>query len=458
MTLPAALALLAPSAPPAPARRQALRAGAATLAVLAAPTLIGCTPKSAGPLRFWAMGREGEVVGELLTDFQAEHPDIAVRLDAPPWSAAHEKLLTAFAGDATPDLAQLGNTWVPEFAALGALQPLDAWVASTPALQPADWFDGIWQTNVVDGQLLGLPWYVDTRLLFYRRDLFERAGITQPVGTWSALVAALTALQHSGIKHPLLLPLNEFEPLLALALQQGEPLLRDGGRWGNFRSAGFQRAMDFFLARFESGQAPPINNTQIANLWQEFGRGTFAAYISGPWNIGELNRRLGLERRRDWATAPLPAPDSQATAASGAAPRPGASTAGGSSLVVFKKSPRQAQALTLMAWLAQPAVQQRFHALTGNLPPRRSTWARPGADGVALADEDKTRAFAVQLENVKPAPAVPEWERIAQEMQQLAQRAVFEHQSPLVMATALDARVDGFLEKRRWMLAQQGRA
>ena len=126
--------------------------------------------------------------------------------------------------------------------------------------------------------------------------------------------------------------------------------------------------------------------------------------------------------------------------------------------MVFKRSKRQADALTLLAWLAQPAIQQRFHAMTGNLPPRRSTWALPGPDGVPLAQEEKTRAFATQLERVRPAPAVPEWERIAQEMQQLAQRAVFERQSPLAMATTLDARVDGFLEKRRWMLDKKAPA
>ena len=460
-------------------RRSVLKATAVSLA---APALLACTPKSAGPLRFWALGREGEVVGELLADFQRQHPHIPVRVDALPFSAAHEKLLTAFAGDATPDLAQLGNSWIAEFAAVNALLPLGPWLAATPALQPADWFEGIWATNVVDGQLLGLPWYVDTRLLFYRRDLFERAGIHRPPATWAEWTHTLQALQASGIQHPLLLPLNEFEPLLALALQQPDPLLRDGGRWGNFRSAGFQRALGFFLDRFSTGQAPALTNNQIANLWQEFGRGTFAAYISGPWNIGELDRRLGPARRRDWATAPLPAPDglpdalpdrslhgsphglphglsdSHSAAAPRAQPRPGTSTAGGSSLVVFKRSSRQADALTLLAWLAQPAVQQRFFALTGNLPPRRSTWALPGPGGLALADDDKARAFATQLENVKPAPAVPEWERIAQEMQQLAQRAVFERQSPLAMATALDARVDGFLEKRRWMLARRGAA
>lgn len=436
---------------PVARRRSLLKAAAATLA---APALVACTAKSAGPLRFWALGREGEVVGELLADFQRQHPHISVRVHALPWSAAHEKLLTAFAGDATPDVAQLGNSWIAEFAAVNALLPLGPWVAATPALQPGDWFDGIWATNVVGGQLLGLPWYVDTRLLFYRRDLFERAGIARPPATWAEWVRTLQALQASGIPHPLLLPLNEFEPLLALALQQPDPLLRDGGRWGNFRSAGFQRALGFFLDRFNTGQAPALTNNQVANLWQEFGRGTFAAYISGPWNIGELDRRLGLARRRDWATAPLPAPQADTAAKPGAKLRPGTSTAGGSSLVVFKRSTRQADALTLLAWLAQPAVQQRFYALTGNLPPRRSTWALPGPGGRTLVDDDKARAFATQLENVKAAPAVPEWERIAQEMQQLAQRAVFERQSPLAMATALDARVDGFLEKRRWLLAR----
>jgi multiple sugar transport system substrate-binding protein len=139
-------------------------------------------------------------------------------------------------------------------------------------------------------------------------------------------------------------------------------------------------------------------------------------------------------------------------------PGPGTSTAGGASLVVFKRSKRQADALILLAWLAQPAIQQRFHAMTGNLPPRRSTWQLAASDGVPLAQEDKTRAFAAQLERVRPAPAVPEWERIAQEMQQLAQRAVAERQRPLAMATTLDERVDAFLEKRRWMLDQKANA
>ncbi len=67
------------------------------------------------------MGREGEVVQKLMPEFERRHPGLRLRVQQIPWSAAHEKLLTAYAGDAMPDIFQLGNTWVPEFVALGAL-------------------------------------------------------------------------------------------------------------------------------------------------------------------------------------------------------------------------------------------------------------------------------------------------------------------------------------------------
>ena len=121
-------------------------------------------------------GLAGEVVATLLPEFERAHPGIRVDVQQLPWSAAHEKLLTAFAGDATPDICQLGNTWIPEFVALRALEPLDAFIAAS-SVDPRDFFDGIWDTNVVAERVYGVPWYVDTRLLFYRRDLLEAAGV-----------------------------------------------------------------------------------------------------------------------------------------------------------------------------------------------------------------------------------------------------------------------------------------
>lgn len=414
-------------------RRLLTAAGAAALA--------GCASDSDRTLRFWAMGRESEVVAELMPGFEREHPGVRVKVEQLPWTAAHEKLLTAFAGDATPDLAQVGNTWLPEMQALGALEPLEPWLARTPALLASDYFEGIWATNAPGGQRVGLPWYVDTRLMFVRQDLLARAGVPRPPLNWDEWRAALTQLRQHGVATPLLLPTNEFEPLLALALQQPGEVLRDHGRFGNFSSPDFRRALGFYVERFRRGDAPGLTNNQVANVWQEFGRGTFAFYISGPWNIGEFKRRLPVELADAWTTAELPGPDG-----------PGASIAGGASFAMFRRSRLKAEAWALISYLSRPEVQLAFYRLTGDLPPRRSTWAMPLADGRTLAEDRHAAAFRRQLERVRPPPAVPEWERIAQEMQLAAARVVGGRETEDAAVRGLDARVDGILEKRRWML------
>lgn len=401
----------------------------------------GCTRRDAHTIRFWAMGREGEVVGPLLADFERSHPGLRVRLEQLPWSAAHEKLLTAFAGDATPDLAQLGNTWLPEFAALRALAPLDERVASAPDLDPRDFFSGIWDANRPEGRLLGVPWYVDTRLQFFRTDMLERAGYAALPTDWAAWRRALVAIRRAAGpgKHAALLPVNEFEPLVAFALQTGEPLLREGGRYGNFRGAGFRRVWRFFLSLYEDGLAPTTTASEIANVWNEFARGFFSVYISGPWQIGEFRRRLPAALQDRWGTAPLPGPDG-----------PGASIAGGSSLAVFARSPRQDAAWELLRFLSQPSAQQRLHALTGNLPPRRTAWSDP-----ALAGDVHAKAFRDQLERALPVPAVAEWERIATEMRIVLERVLRGDVGEAAALVELDARTDRILAKRRWMLERR---
>ncbi len=416
---------------------------AGLLLMIAAVSLVaacGASSRDVTVVRFWAMGREGEVVAELLPEFERDHPGVRVDVQSLPWTAAHEKLLTAFAGDATPDVCQLGNTWIPEFVALRAIEPLDRYVAASPVVDPGDYFSGILDTNRVDGELFGVPWYVDTRLLFYRRDLLAQAGFAEPPRSWDEWTRALAAIkQRAGpSRYSILLPLNEFEPLLALALQQQEPLLRDGGRWGNFESAGFRRTLGFYLDMYRQGWAPPLTNTDISNVWNEFGRGYFAFYISGPWNIGEFKRRLPSDEQGNWMTAALPGPDG-----------PGASIAGGSSLVLFRSARSKAAAWQLIEYLSQPSVQRRFHEMTGDLPPRRATW-----NDEHLQTDEYARAFRDQLERVKPAPKVPEWERIANELRLVTERAVHGEISVDQAAHELDSRANAILEKRRWMLAR----
>ena len=146
----------------------ASRAVACLWGAILLPALGGCDGGGGTApvtLRFWAMGREGEVVQELVRGFEAEQPGVRVLVQQIPWTAAHEKLLTAHVGRSTPDLAQLGNTWIAEFVALQALQPLDGLLARSAALDSTAFFAGIWDTNRIDGAVFGVPWYVDLSLI-----------------------------------------------------------------------------------------------------------------------------------------------------------------------------------------------------------------------------------------------------------------------------------------------------
>jgi multiple sugar transport system substrate-binding protein len=296
-------------------------------------------------------------------------------------------------------------------------------------------------TNVVDDTLFGVPWYVDTRVMFYRTDLLRDAGVTAPPETWAqwrdALVKVRARQQPGGF--PALLPLNEWAQPVILGLQAGSPLLVDHGTRGGFRDPRFRKGFEFYISLFTDSLAPSLAATQISNVFQEFAAGRVAFYVTGPWNVGEFRKRLPDSLQNSWATAPLPGPDSA-----------GVSLAGGSSIVIMRKSAHKAAAWKLLAFLADPARQARFFTQTGDLPARRSAWDVP-----ALAGDRHLAAFRTQLGRAVPIPAVPEIELIVSRVAQAAESAARGQQTVDQALAALDADVDRILEKRRWLLAQR---
>jgi multiple sugar transport system substrate-binding protein len=126
----------------------------------------------------------------------------------------------------------------------------------------------------------------------------------------------------------------------------------------------------------------------------------------------------------------------------------GGGAAGGSSFAIFHSSKNKQIAWQLAEYLAAVEQQRKFYELTGDLPPRRSVWNFP-----ELANDEYVRAFHEQLEHVVPTPKVPEWERIAQEMRLVAERAI---RGGVPIDTALrdfDAKTDEILAKRRALLS-----
>ena len=397
-------------------------------------------------VRFWGLGREGEVVKELLPAFRKRYPDVRVEVQQIPWTAAHEKLLTAFVGESLPDVAQIGNTWLPEFRTLGALEDLGPRVARSAVVAPESYFPGIWDTNLVEGVLCGVPWYVDTRALFYRKDLLKAAGVAAPPKTWDEWLDAMRKVKaHGGPgRWAVLLPTDEWAQPVIFGLQKGASLLTADGGNAAFRTREFREAATFYVNMFREGLAPALANTQIANVYQEFAAGDFAMYVTGPWNLGEFRRRLPASMKDLWTTAPLPAAEEDGSGV------PGVSLAGGSSLVLFRTSKRGDDAWKLIEFLSEPAQQVRFYALAGDLPARRDAWTDP-----LLSGDAEARAFEEQLQHVTATPRIPEWEQIAQK--------VAEHLEPAIRGVAtvdaalasLDKDVSALLTKRRWVLGRK---
>ena len=221
--------------------------GIAALIVLA----VGCRAEHGArdALEVWALGREGEIVQRMIPGFERRNPGMRVRVQQIPWSAAHEKLLTAYVGEAMPDVFQVGNTWIPEFVALDAIEPVDERVRHSTAVSFEDYFAGIVDTSVIEGATYGLPWYVDTRLLFYRADLLAAVGYAAPPRTWDAWIDAMTRVKQraqSG-EFAALMPINEWQPPVILALQRGAELLREDETRGNFETPEFRAARGFYV-------------------------------------------------------------------------------------------------------------------------------------------------------------------------------------------------------------------
>jgi multiple sugar transport system substrate-binding protein len=420
-------------------RRLAFLALCAVVAACASESSAG----DAVTLRFWGMGREGEVVAELMAEFHRENPLIRVQVQQIPWTAAHEKLLTAYVGGAIPDVAQLGNTWIAEFAAIRALEPLDSLIARSADLGRPDYFPGIWNTNIVDDTTWGVPWYVDTRVIFYRTDLLRAAGYETMPETWAGWLEAMQAIKRlDPTRFAIFLPTNEWAQPALFGLQNGSPLLRDGGTRGAFSDPAFREAFEFYLGMYRSGLAPPMGHHDVANPYQEFGRGFFAMWITGPWNLGEFRRRLPADQQDNWSTAPMPGPTGAAS---------GLSLAGGASLVLFRGARHRDAAWKLIEFLSRSEQQQRFYELTGSLPARTAAW-----EPTDLASGELTRAFWTQLQRVAPLPAVPEIESIVSRLIEHSESAIRGGADVERTLAALDRDTDRILEKRRWMLARNG--
>jgi multiple sugar transport system substrate-binding protein len=405
--------------------------------------LLFCSPEKSNQVTidFWAMGAEGEYIGRLIPEFEARNPDIKVKVQSIPWSAAHEKLLTAFAGQSTPDVCQLGNTWIPEFQAIGALLALDSSIAHSSIIDKNKYFDGIWKTNVIGKNVYGIPWYVDTRLLFYRKDVLTKAGYQTPPKSWdewldlSYKIKNLSSRQQWRYAVFFSLIYNDWAVPVILILCNGGRLLKNNDCYGAFDDPATLEALRFYMKFFEDSLAIR-SMTEVSNMYQGFYDGLFSMMITGPWNVSEIRKRYPQLKDR-WSTATIPARQNFN------------SIAGGSSLVLFKNTRHPMAAWKLIEFLSQPEIQLEFFQLTLDLPAVKAAWNTD-----EIQKDQEMAAFYTQLEHVVPTPKIAEWEQVAVKIQEHLEQVIFGRISLEQAVINLNRDVNRILEKRRWLLSK----
>lgn len=350
-----------------------------------------------GTLDVWVMGDSADDI-QLIADQYAEETGTAVNLQSIPWSAAHDKLLTAVASGKGPDVVQMGTTFMPEMVDAGALLDLTDYTTSMPEFAPDQFFHGNVTTTEFDGKTYGIPWYTETRVLFYRTDLLESVGYPEAPATWEELSDAATKLGERG-KDMYGLAVDGNEPTLGFmfARQNGSPLFNDEGL-PVFNEPQFVEAIAYLDSFIQDGSAP-AQDLGLDTSQTFGGDGPIPMFISGPWMIkavSDFAEQEGIEGK--WATAPLPAgPDNNM------------SLIGGSNLAIWNNSSKADEAAKFIAYMIKPESLLKYNETTGSLPAVVSAW-----DQEPLSSDVYLKAVKEQLGNAEPMPLIPEWDAITQ--------------------------------------------
>lgn len=181
--------------------RRALVKGAAAmgLAGMSAPYVNKIArAQDAVNLEFWDMvwgPPEYIDTGEKLVEqFNSDNPGIVVDYRSTPWANWYQTFTTAIGAGTAPDVSTGAAYQSVQFYDQGAVSAVDDVVAEWEASGALDDFlPGTVDRLRFDDHQVALPWAIDIRIPYYRKDLFEAAGVEPPT-TWEELAAAAKAL------------------------------------------------------------------------------------------------------------------------------------------------------------------------------------------------------------------------------------------------------------------------
>ncbi|MFT4295149.1 MAG: sugar ABC transporter substrate-binding protein [Micropruina sp.] len=383
-----------------------------------------------GDLNVWAQADEAAALPKFAEEFMKANPGLKITVTALPWDAAHNKYQTAIASGTTPDMAQMGTTWMADFS--------DAFQTVPQGIDTSDFFEGSLNTNKVGDQLLGVPWYVDTRVIYYRTDLAQKAGWSQAPKTWDEFKQFLKDLKSkAGAKWGISLPnggeADGFQSMLMFPWSNGANLTDEGQTKWTLDTPEFVSAMEYYKSLFTDGLADANPATGAGASESRFVSGDTPVLIAGPSGIGSISKAGGGDAYKSkFSVMRVPAQKSST------------SFTGGSNLVVFKQAKNADAAWKFARWLSKPEIQVKWQKTIGDLPAKQSAWKDK-----SLADDPHLSVFGEQLADTKAPPALLTWTQVSAQADKALEQIVRGGKDPAAVMKDLQSQADSIGTGRR---------
>lgn len=386
------------------------------LSIVLVLVLAGCMPQGEsgdGPaqITYFHPGLEQpemrEMIDELVQEFEQKHPDIDVKVQSVGWDQSYQKLVSGFNAGEAPDVIYGGSRWIASFAAMQAIQPLNAEGEKRLALYPKP----LQKAARYQGKAYGIPRGFSSRTLIYRTDLIE-----EPPQTWEELVQVAKKVQqeHEGIygfgvagaKH------------VSTTMQYFNYLFQNGGQVfdekGNVKlnSPEAAEALQFYADLYRKHQVVPnpleYNREQLPILFKE---GKIAMFVCGPW-ARQMMARAPDNEKTPYKAAPLPKGEKMAN------------TLVSDSLMISAQTEHPEAAWTFIQYITSPKEQTQYDIERNTIPLQTKEAEDPFFQNDPYVREFYVREFVKMIDYGKPQPAPKAWEPFEEIVTQAVQRAL----------------------------------
>jgi multiple sugar transport system substrate-binding protein len=349
--------------------------------------------------------------------FTKANPGITVNLEFVPYEGLHDKTVLAQGSGGGYDVVLFDVIWPAEYAANKVLVDVSSKITDE---MKKGVLPGAWTTVQYDGKFYGMPWILDTKYLFYNKDILEKAGIKTPPKTWDELTQQAKIIKDKGLlQTPIAWSWSQAEAAICdyttLVSAYGGDFLKDGKP--AFDQGGGVEALNYMVASYKSG----LTNPNSKEFLEEDVRKVF--------ENGDAAFALNWTYMYNMANDPK---DSKVAGKVGVVPAPGvagkhdvSAVNGSMGLGVTTASQHPDEAWKFITFMTSQKVQNDYARLS--LPIWSSSYEDPA---VTKGQEELISAAKQSLAAMYPRPTTPKYQELSTALQQAIQESLLGQSSP----------------------------